>query len=125
MTDAPRLFTPLAVRGRRLANRLVMGSMHTGLEEAPDGLARMAAFYAERAVWRAARTASGARFVIIEELSSWSDDAKRAHVVYTPARLHGDQRRFSAAKTGHGTVLLRDWHDGHEVLGFTITQEQP
>lgn len=83
------------------------------------------AFYAERAVWRAARTASGARFVIIEELSSWSDDAKRAHVVYTPARLHGDQRRFSAAKTGHGTVLLRDWHDGHEVLGFTITQEQP
>src|SRR5499427_8933411 len=26
-----------------------MGSMHTGLEEAPDGFARMAAFYAERA----------------------------------------------------------------------------
>jgi len=28
---------------------LLMGSMHTGLEEAPDGFARMAAFYAERA----------------------------------------------------------------------------
>jgi 2,4-dienoyl-CoA reductase (NADPH2) len=26
-----------------------MGSMHTGLEEFPDGLERMAAFYAERA----------------------------------------------------------------------------
>ncbi|GIS02393.1 MAG: hypothetical protein CM15mP103_09440 [Gammaproteobacteria bacterium] len=26
-----------------------MGSMHTGLEEQPDGFERMAAFYAERA----------------------------------------------------------------------------
>ena len=26
-----------------------MGSMHTGLEELPDGFERMAAFYAERA----------------------------------------------------------------------------
>jgi 2,4-dienoyl-CoA reductase (NADPH2) len=32
-----------------LANRVIMGSMHVGLEEARDGFARMAAFYAERA----------------------------------------------------------------------------
>ncbi len=82
------------------------------------------AFYAEGAVWRAARTASGARFVIIEEVSSRSDDAKRARVVYTPARLHGDQRRFSAAKIGQGNVLLREWHLDNAILGFTIMQEQ-
>ena len=32
-----------------LTNRVLMGSMHTGLEEASDGFERMAAFYAERA----------------------------------------------------------------------------
>lgn len=80
------------------------------------------AFYAERAVWRAARTANGARFVLIEE-TAHADDAKPTRVVNTPARLHGF-RRFSAANTGQGNVLLREWHLGDEVLGFTITQEQ-
>lgn len=81
------------------------------------------AFYAERAVWRAIRTSSGARFVLIEELDSKADDAKQIRVVHTPARLHGFQR-FSSANTGQGNVLLREWHVGDEVLGFTLTQEQ-
>jgi 2,4-dienoyl-CoA reductase (NADPH2) len=32
-----------------LPNRVLMGSMHTGLEEAPNGFERLATFYAERA----------------------------------------------------------------------------
>jgi CRISPR/Cas system CSM-associated protein Csm3 (group 7 of RAMP superfamily) len=80
------------------------------------------AFYSERAVWRAARTVSGARWVLIEEVASNEPDAKQAAVVYTPARLHGSAR-FSAAKTGQSNVLLREWHVGDEVLGFTITKE--
>nr|WP_255762652.1 NADPH-dependent 2,4-dienoyl-CoA reductase [Halomonas alkalisoli] len=32
-----------------LPNRVLMGSMHTNLEEAPNGFSRLAAFYAERA----------------------------------------------------------------------------
>jgi CRISPR/Cas system CSM-associated protein Csm3 (group 7 of RAMP superfamily) len=81
------------------------------------------AFYAERAVWRAVRTSSGARFVLIEELTSKTDDATPTRVLHTPARLHGFQR-FSSANTGQGNVLLREWHDGDEILGFTITQER-
>ncbi len=81
------------------------------------------AFYAERAVWRAVRTSSGARFVLIEELGARADDAKQVRVVHTPARLHGFQR-FSSANTGPGNVLLREWHVAEEVLGFTLTQEQ-
>jgi CRISPR/Cas system CSM-associated protein Csm3 (group 7 of RAMP superfamily) len=81
------------------------------------------AFYAERAVWRAVRTSSGTRFVLIEELDAKADDAKQVRVVHTPARLHGFQR-FSSANTGSGNVLLREWHVGEEVLGFTLTQEQ-
>lgn len=81
------------------------------------------AFYAERAVWRAVRTASGARFVLIEELDSKADDAKQTRVFHTPACLHGFQR-FSSVNTGQGNVLLREWHLGDEVLGFTLTKEQ-
>ncbi len=45
----PHLFSPLDLGFTRLKNRVLMGSMHTGLEEAPDGFARQAAFFAERA----------------------------------------------------------------------------
>jgi 2,4-dienoyl-CoA reductase (NADPH2) len=37
------------VGGLTLRNRVLMGSMHTGLEDRPDGFERLAAFYAERA----------------------------------------------------------------------------
>jgi CRISPR/Cas system CSM-associated protein Csm3 (group 7 of RAMP superfamily) len=79
------------------------------------------AFYAEGAVWRAARTSSGVRFVLVEEVASPEKGATRASVVYTPARLHGFQR-FSSASTGRGAVLLREWRDGDEMIGFTIAE---
>lgn len=43
------LLAPLDLGFMQLKNRVLMGSMHTMLEEAPDGMARAAAFYAERA----------------------------------------------------------------------------
>ncbi len=45
----PHLLAPLDLGFTTLPNRVIMGSMHVGLEEAPDGFARMAAFYAARA----------------------------------------------------------------------------
>ncbi|MEU3710128.1 FAD-dependent oxidoreductase [Streptomyces catenulae] len=45
----PYLLSPLDLGSVTLPNRALMGSMHLGLEEAPGGFARMAAFYAERA----------------------------------------------------------------------------
>jgi 2,4-dienoyl-CoA reductase (NADPH2) len=45
----PHLFKPLDVGPFELPNRVVMGSMHTGLEEAKDAYARQAAFYGARA----------------------------------------------------------------------------
>ncbi|AIQ98387.1 NADPH-dependent 2,4-dienoyl-CoA reductase [Pluralibacter gergoviae] len=49
MMSYPSLFAPLDLGFTTLKNRVLMGSMHTGLEERPDGTARLAAFYAERA----------------------------------------------------------------------------
>ncbi|MCV2885120.1 NADPH-dependent 2,4-dienoyl-CoA reductase [Aestuariibacter sp. AA17] len=45
----PHLLEPLDLGFTTLKNRVLMGSMHTGLEEMPDGHERMAAFFAERA----------------------------------------------------------------------------
>ena len=45
----PHLLQPLDLGFTTLRNRVLMGSMHVGLEEAPNGFERMAAFYAERA----------------------------------------------------------------------------
>jgi 2,4-dienoyl-CoA reductase (NADPH2) len=49
MSAYPHLLRPLDLGFTTLKNRVLMGSMHLGLEEAPNGFERMAAFYAERA----------------------------------------------------------------------------
>lgn len=45
----PHLFAPLELGFMTLPNRIVMGSMHTGLEETRGGFSRLAHYYAERA----------------------------------------------------------------------------
>ena len=45
----PHLLAPLDLGFTTLRNRVLMGSMHVGLEEVDNGFERMAAFYAERA----------------------------------------------------------------------------
>ncbi|GAA4420242.1 NADPH-dependent 2,4-dienoyl-CoA reductase [Acidovorax lacteus] len=49
MDHYPHLNRPLDLGFTTLRNRVLMGSMHVGLEEVPNGFQRMAAFYAERA----------------------------------------------------------------------------
>ncbi|MFC9614230.1 FAD-dependent oxidoreductase [Streptomyces sp. NPDC056910] len=49
MSRYPHLLTPLDLGFTTLPNRVLMGSMHVGLEEAENGFARMAEFYATRA----------------------------------------------------------------------------
>ncbi|MGO2088200.1 MAG: FAD-dependent oxidoreductase [Oceanisphaera sp.] len=49
MSYYPHLLAPLDLGITTLKNRVIMGSMHTGLEEERGGFAKLAAFYAERA----------------------------------------------------------------------------
>jgi 2,4-dienoyl-CoA reductase (NADPH2) len=48
-TYYPHMLAPLDLGFLTLKNRVLMGSMHTGLEETPHGFQRLAAFYTERA----------------------------------------------------------------------------
>ena len=45
----PRVFTPLDLGFTTIRNRILMGSMHTGLEDIEDGFPRMAEYFAARA----------------------------------------------------------------------------
>jgi len=51
MTDTPypHLFRPLILGRVEIPNRILMGSMHTNLEESEAGMRRLARFYADRA----------------------------------------------------------------------------
>ena len=49
MSDFPLLFSSIKVGSTTLPNRVIMGSMHTGLEEKRGGYSQLAEFYAERA----------------------------------------------------------------------------
>jgi 2,4-dienoyl-CoA reductase (NADPH2) len=61
--DAPQalshVFTPVAIGDLTLPHRIVMGSMHLGLEGLPDAGERLAAFYCERALGGAGLIVTG------------------------------------------------------------------
>lgn len=59
MSPYPHLLSPLDLGFTTLPNRVLMGSMHLGLEEAPDGFERLAEFYAARARAGAALIVTG------------------------------------------------------------------
>ena len=48
-TNYPNLFEPLDLGFTTLKNRVLMGSMHTGLEEVKNGYQRMASYFEQRA----------------------------------------------------------------------------
>lgn len=48
-TEYPNMLAPLDLGFTQLSNRVLMGSMHTGLEEEKDGFEKLGVFYEERA----------------------------------------------------------------------------
>ncbi len=49
MSDYPHLLAPITLGNLELRNRVVMGSMHTGLEDSVRDLSALSAYFAERA----------------------------------------------------------------------------
>ncbi|MBM3352839.1 MAG: NADPH-dependent 2,4-dienoyl-CoA reductase, partial [Betaproteobacteria bacterium] len=121
MAAYPNLFRPLDLPGgARLPNRILMGSMHTGLEARPDGMPRLAAFYAERARGGAALIVTGG-FSPNDagELSphraqmSTKEDATRHQVI--PQAVH----------EAGGRILLQVLHSGRYGFHERIVAPSP
>ena len=82
--QASLLGTPLQVSGHVLRNRVIMGSMHTGFEEHPEGNEHLAAFYQ-------ARAKGGVALIITGGISPNADGV----VTDEGAKLTTDERRWT------------------------------
>ncbi|MFK0190987.1 FAD-dependent oxidoreductase [Kitasatospora sp. NPDC090308] len=116
MTAAyPHLLAPLDLGFTTLPNRVVMGSMHVGLEEAEDGFARMAAFYAERARGGVGLIVTGG-IAPNEAGRPWSGGAK----LTTAAEAAEHRAITDAVHAAGGKIALQILHFGryayHEDL---------
>jgi 2,4-dienoyl-CoA reductase (NADPH2) len=103
----PHLLAPLDLGFTTLPNRVLMGSMHTGLEEAPDGFARMAAFYAERARGGAALIVTGG---VAPNLVGRLEP--RASQLSYPWQVSKHQVITSAVHAAGGKIALQILHAG-------------
>ena len=120
MPAYPNLFRPLDLPGAQLPNRILMGSMHTGLEARPDGMPRLAAFYAERARGGAALIVTGGFSPNDSgELSphraqmSTKEDAQRHSVI--PKAVHD----------AGGRIVLQILHSGRYGFHQNIVAPSP
>lgn len=103
----PTLFEPLDLGFTTLRNRVIMGSMHTGLEEAPDGIQRMADFFAERARGGVALivtggfgpNAEGATHPQTKTIKN-ADDAKEHRVITDAVHAEGGKICMQILHTG-------------------------
>jgi 2,4-dienoyl-CoA reductase (NADPH2) len=107
MPAYPHLFRPLDLGFVTLPNRILMGSMHTGLETRPDGMERLAAFYAERAKGGAALIVTGGfspnetgNLGPHRAQMSTTEDSRRHHVI--PRAVHA----------AGGRIVLQVLHSG-------------
>lgn len=103
----PTLLQPLDLGFTTLKNRVIMGSMHTGLEEEKDGLNRMATFFAERAKGGVALIVTGG-FGPNEEgathphtqLVKTEEDAKKHRVITDAVHKEGAKICMQILHTG-------------------------
>ncbi|ORM60726.1 NADPH-dependent 2,4-dienoyl-CoA reductase, partial [Pantoea brenneri] len=103
----PALFTPLDLGFTQLKNRFLMGSMHTGLEEHPQGAARLAAFYGERA-------REGVALIVTGGIAPNPQGVTTAHgAMLTDASQCAWHRPITAAVHQHqGKIALQILHTG-------------
>ena len=106
----PHLLAPLQVGHLRLKNRVLMGSMHTGLEEHAGGLSRLAAFYAERARGGVALIVTGG-FGVNASALGMSEHAAHSALT-TPQQAQRHREVTQAVHDAGGHIALQMLHVG-------------
>ncbi|RUR39071.1 NADPH-dependent 2,4-dienoyl-CoA reductase [Vreelandella populi] len=103
----PHLFQPITIGHLTLPNRVLMGSMHTNLEEAPNGFARLAAFYAERAC-------EGVSLIVTGGIAPNPEGAvfQGAHALTDEAHLAEHQQVVKAVHAEGGHLCMQILHAG-------------
>jgi 2,4-dienoyl-CoA reductase (NADPH2) len=106
-TAFPHLLAPLDLGFTRLANRVLMGSMHTGLEDSRKHFPAMAAFYAERARGGVGLMVTGG---FAPNIEGWAKPLAGTLATHAAARRH---REVTAAVHAEGgKIALQILHTG-------------
>lgn len=103
----PHLLQPLDLGFTTLKNRVLMGSMHLGLEEAPNGFERMAAFYAERA-------RGGVALIVTGGIGPNKEGAVHGHAAQMASTEDVDNHRLvtDAVHKEDGKICMQILHTG-------------
>lgn len=119
----PHLFQPLQVGHLRLKNRIIMGSMQTGLEDQAQGFEKLARFYAERAH-------EGPDLIVTGGFGPNPDALGRPEqaqhsCLYLPQQVAQHRLITEAVHREGGHVLLQILHAGRYDLGTGGVPSRP
>ena len=101
------IFTPLNLGFTTLKNRILMGSMHTGLEEEKGGIDKIAAYYAERAKGGVGLIVTGG---ISPNIQGWT--APFAARMSTKKHAKEHQKITQAVHNEGGKICMQILHSG-------------
>ncbi|SDR79717.1 2,4-dienoyl-CoA reductase (NADPH2) [Polaribacter sp. KT25b] len=101
------IFEPLDLGFTTLKNRILMGSMHTGLEEEKNGIDRIAAYYAERARGGVGLIVTGG---IAPNIQGWTGPFAARMSTEKHAKHH--QKITEAVHKEGGKICMQILHSG-------------
>lgn len=101
------IFEPLDLGFTTLKNRILMGSMHTGLEEEKNGIERIAAYYAERAKGGVGLIVTGG---IAPNIQGWTGPFAARMSTKKHAKHH--QKITEAVHKEDGKICMQILHSG-------------
>jgi len=119
MADYPHLFTPIQVGKLTLPNRIIMGSMHTRLEEIA-GLERLTAFFIERVLGGCSLIITGGFSPNVEGQLSVG-----AATFDGDANVQEHRRMTNAIHTAGGHIILQILHSGRYGRHDNIVAPSP
>jgi 2,4-dienoyl-CoA reductase (NADPH2) len=116
----PHLFTPLDLGFTTIKNRVLMGSMHTGLEETKDGFKRLSAYFAARARGGVGLIVTGG---IAPDRRGWLAPFGAKMSTRTEAAKH---RRVTDAVHGEdGKICMQILHAGRYAMHPMLVAPSP
>lgn len=107
MNRFPHLLSPLDLGFKKIKNRVLMGSMHTGLEEKRHGFERLAEFYAERARGQVGLIVTGG---IAPNIAGWG--LPFAAKLSNQRELRKHRRITDAVHAEDGAIVMQILHTG-------------
>ncbi|WP_445357543.1 FAD-dependent oxidoreductase [Microbulbifer sp. ANSA002] len=116
----PNMLAPLDLGFTTLKNRVLMGSMHTNLEEHPGGFTRLAAFYAERA-------RGGVGLIVTGGIAPNEESGvfKGASKMNTPEEAQQHREVTEAVHAEGGKICMQILHTGRYAYNENLIAPSP